>query len=77
MRSKLLAVAILAAGCATATQAQTPTMYSAVGIGQTSISAVVPRSQTFTLEEPTQTERRNLALIGMILMKARGLPSVN
>lgn len=77
MRFKVFTAAAFVFLCTSASQANyAPVTMSAVGIAPTKISAVRPSGYKIDPSEISETERRRVALLGMILLKAKGLPVV-
>lgn len=79
MRTKIFAAAVFAIAFASAGHANTPVSLSSVGMMPTKISAVRAAGAEIDLDrvELSNVERRRVALLGMIMMQAKGVPIVH
>lgn len=74
MRTKIFAAAVFAIAFASAGHANTPVSLSAVGLMPQKISAVMAKGEEFERGDLSNAERRRIALIGVIMMQAKGVP---
>lgn len=77
MRTKIFAAAVFAIAFASAGHANTPVSLSSVGMMPQKISAVRAEGVEIDQSDLSNVERRRIALIGMIMMQAKGVPIVH
>ncbi len=77
MRTKIFAAAVFAIAFASAGHANTPVTLSSVGMMPKKISAVLAEGVELDRVELSNTERRRVALLGMIVMQAKGFPIIH